>query len=293
MFTRGSFLRCCKKSLGLKLCATQWQDAFLVLTFVLLGCSVDAARGDLGPSNVLVVYNDASPDGLAIADYYAQAHPGVHLLGLSNVTTSEDISASGYLNTIRPQILPALTPSIDVIVTTKGLPLRIDNTATGPSSYTDPFGVTRSIPPGSWQQYSSLESELTRIDTISTVNQMGDDNYTSSAGNPNFPAPSSNPYYQSSARPSADFNYSTYYNSNSYNGNVYGGMRLTSRLMAIRCRMSRDRSIGQLTPMCFPGLARSFSTTIPIPISSVECRRPPVFAPPGTSLTFTTTLPTP
>ncbi len=173
--------------------------AIVLLIAVLSACSAHPVQGAIGASNVLVLYNQASPEGIAIADYYAQVHPGVQLLGLSNVTTNEEISASDYLNTIRPQILSALSPSIDVVVTTKGLPLRIANAATGPSSYQDPFNVTRSIPAGSWKQYSSLESELTRIDTISSVNQMGDNNFTSSTGKPLFPQPSSNPYYQSSA----------------------------------------------------------------------------------------------
>jgi uncharacterized protein (TIGR03790 family) len=206
------------------------RSVWVSLALSLLAFLTGTVRGDLGASDVLVVYNNASPDGLAIANYYAQTHPGVQLLGLSNVTTSEEISATAYLNTIRPQIAAALTPDIDVIVTTKGLPLRITNSVSGPTRYTDPFNVVRSVAQGSWKQYSSLESELTRIDTISTVNQMGDNNYLSSAGKPNFPNPSSNAYCQSSSSPSADFQYSTYYNSHSYNGNVYGGMRLTSRL---------------------------------------------------------------
>ena len=37
----------------------------------------------LSASNVLVLYNAASPDGQAIADYYAQVHPGVTLLALT------------------------------------------------------------------------------------------------------------------------------------------------------------------------------------------------------------------
>jgi uncharacterized protein (TIGR03790 family) len=201
------------------------------LVVVLLACSVSAAQGALGASNVLVLYNQASPDGLAIANYYAQAHPGVQLLGVSGLTTSEDISASDYLSVIRPQVASALSSSIDVIVTTKGMPLRITNSASGPSSYVDPFNIPRTVATGYWKQYSSLESELTRIDTISTLNQMGDNYYKSTAGKPQgFPNPCINPYYSASSRPSADFHYSTYYNSNSYNGTVYGGMRLTSRL---------------------------------------------------------------
>jgi len=93
--------------------------AGILLAAVLLAHSVNAVRGALVPANVLVLYNQASPDGIAIANYYAQMHPGVQLLGLSNVTTNEDISASDYLTTIRPQILPALTPSIDVVVRQK------------------------------------------------------------------------------------------------------------------------------------------------------------------------------
>jgi hypothetical protein len=38
----------------------------------------------------LVLYNTASPDGLEIAQYYAQVHPGVKLLGLNGVTTAEE-----------------------------------------------------------------------------------------------------------------------------------------------------------------------------------------------------------
>src|SRR5215831_17541884 len=95
----------------------------------------------LDASNVLVLYNAASPDGLQIANYYAADHPGVRLLGLQNVPTTDQITQDQYLNIIRPQVLGALNPSTDVIVTTKGLPLRIYNTnapASYPYPYTDP-----------------------------------------------------------------------------------------------------------------------------------------------------------
>jgi uncharacterized protein (TIGR03790 family) len=208
----------------------QLRGACILLAILWSACSLQEVRGALGAANVLVLYNQASPDGIAIANYYAQVHPGVKLLGLANVTTNEDVSASDYLNVIRPQILPALSSSIDVLVTTKGLPLRIGNAATGPSSYTDPFNVNRAISTGYWKQYSSLESELTRIDSIKTLNQMGDNYFTSVTGKPSFPNPSANPYYQSSARTSADFHYANYYNASSVSGNAYGGMRLASRL---------------------------------------------------------------
>ena len=170
--------------------------------------------------NVLVLYNDNSAAGIAIANYYAQVHPGVQLLGLSGVTTSEDVTADYYLNVIRPQILPALNSSIDEIVTTTGLPLRIDVTESNPGTYTDPFGVKRTVGSGWWKPYSSLESELTTINEVSTWQQMGDQTYYSQSGKPSFPQPSCNPYYNATT----SFHYSN------YNLPNYGGVRLTARL---------------------------------------------------------------
>ncbi|HEX3727957.1 MAG TPA: hypothetical protein VHV08_17015, partial [Pirellulales bacterium] len=139
---------------------------------------------DLAASNVLVLYNSASPSGLQIANYYAQVHPGVQLLAINGVDpNSEDITADAYLSTIRPQVQAALTPSIDVIVTTKGLPLRIDVTEPEPTAifpilptYIDPSGTLRQIL--NWQSYSSFESELTNINNVSTWQMMGDQSYT-------------------------------------------------------------------------------------------------------------------
>ena len=141
-----------------------------------------AVAVDVG--NVLVLYNQASPDGIQIANYYASTHPGVRLLGLTGLSTSEQISADDYLSVVRPQVLSALTSPTDVIVTTKGMPLRIQVTETAPPivppaslpQYTDPSGITRSVL--NWRPYSSLESELTRVDTISTWQMMGDQSYS-------------------------------------------------------------------------------------------------------------------
>ena len=131
-----------------------------------VGICIAAAAGPLyglDAENVLVLYNDASADGQAIATYYSQARPGVRLLALEEVAPGEVISADGYLQSIRQPVLNELvrltgeSVSIDCIVTTRGLPLRIDN----------PLGLDpyRS-------RYSSLESELTRIDTIDTTALM-------------------------------------------------------------------------------------------------------------------------
>jgi uncharacterized protein (TIGR03790 family) len=171
----------------------------LVVALLLLGLFRPASLAlAVGPENVLVLYNLASPEGVEIANYYSQVHPGVHLLGLNGLGTSESITANDYLSTIRPQVLSALTPSTDVIVTTKGLPLRIQVTQPAPPSqwpnaptYTDAFGVNRAI--ASWKPYSSLESELANIDRVASWKMMGDQSYSIGG---HFAA---NPYYGSNA----------------------------------------------------------------------------------------------
>jgi uncharacterized protein (TIGR03790 family) len=186
-----------------------------------LGVLVADYAWAIGPSNVLVLYKshlDGEPltEGEQIADYYAQTHPGVRLLGLNNIGTGDEITASEYLNTIRPQVVAALTPDIDVIVTTKGLPVRIQTTESFPSypaSYTDPQGDAHNVYSTSWRRYSSLESELTRVDTISTWKQMLDQTWWDTT----LPSAARNPYY----------NAATAFN----RGNpAFQGIRLTSRL---------------------------------------------------------------
>lgn len=165
------------------------------VSFVLAMLTLQAVALAVDPQNVLVLYNQASPDGLQIANYYAQVHPGVQLLGLSGLGTSEQISADDYLGIIRPQVISALTPTTDVIVTTKGLPLRIQVTESEPSgfppTYTDAFGVNRTI--ASWKPYSSLESELADVDRVASWQMMGDQSYSLGG---HF---ASNPYYGSTA----------------------------------------------------------------------------------------------
>jgi uncharacterized protein (TIGR03790 family) len=175
------------------MCARRWV-AFSVATLAVHAVASVALAIDAG--NVLVLYNQASPDGIDIANYYAATHPGVRLFGLTGLSTAEQISADDYLSVVRPQVLSALTSTTDVIVTTKGMPLRIQVTESVPPivppsslpQYTDPSGVTRSIL--NWQPYSSLESELTRVDKISTWQMMGDQSYTL------YQHFTANPYYK-------------------------------------------------------------------------------------------------
>lgn len=160
---------------------------------------IQAAHG-LDASNVLVLYNIDSPEGVEIAQYYANARPGVQLLGLSGVSTDEQISQDHYLDVIRPQVLAGLDDSTEVIVTTKGLPLRIENTTSNPGTYPGWRGQQYGVPilADWWENYSSLESELTRIDVIDSQEMMGDQAWLISP--PNFPFPTmhhaANPYYK-------------------------------------------------------------------------------------------------
>lgn len=154
----------------------------------------------LEASNVLVLYNAESSDSFSIATYYAQIHTEVKILGLYGLPEGDIISSSDYFSLIRPQVLAALGNSVDCIVTTKGLPLKIYNPA--------PAGA-----PVKWNTYSSLESELTRIDTISSALLMGNQDWLLPGcfgGN----ELSRNPYYLSDN----PFSYANY------------GIRLTSRL---------------------------------------------------------------
>jgi uncharacterized protein (TIGR03790 family) len=150
---------------------------------------------DLTGAGTLVLYNQNSPDGLAIADYYQTVHPNVQLLGLTGLSTDEQVTQDVYLNTLRPQVIAALNSSINCIVTTKGLPLTIVNPM--------PVGYS-----SSWSPYSSLESELARVDTINTAQLMANQNYLTSN------RLASNPYYNRTG----GFSFATY------------NTRLTSRL---------------------------------------------------------------
>jgi uncharacterized protein (TIGR03790 family) len=150
--------------------------------------------------NVLVLYNPASVSGTQVANYYAQVHPGVHLLPINGVDpNSEDMTADDYLSIVRPQVLAGLTSSIEVIVTTKGLPLRLQVTETPPTApfpamptYTDSSGVVHSIQ--NWQAFSSFESELTNVNIVNSWLMMGDQSYALPGGQW-----SNNPYYRSTA----------------------------------------------------------------------------------------------
>lgn len=179
-----------------------WRCVATVCAGVALLALLSPCAMAIQPENVLVLYNSDSPDGVQIANYYRQTHPGVQMLALSGVPTSEEITHDVYLSAIRPQVVAGLqnlesagAATIDVIVTTKGLPLRIQTTASFssyPASYTDPQGNPHNVYDTSWRRYSSLESELTRVDTFSTWKQMLDQTWW----DPLLASQAKNPYYK-------------------------------------------------------------------------------------------------
>ncbi|MGD9722310.1 MAG: TIGR03790 family protein [Pirellulales bacterium] len=193
--------------------ATGWSAALSTLTAALAVWSHQASA--LDPTSTLLLYNAASADGIAIRDYYQSVHPGVHALGITGLGLSENITADDFLSIVRPQVMseldalandPVNPVSINLMATTKGMPLRINVTQSNPGSYVDAQGIPRSVI--SWKSYSSLESELASIDTVSMWQMMGDQSYI----NPSHF--SRNPYYNATA----DFSHDTY------------GTRLTARL---------------------------------------------------------------
>jgi len=179
----------------------------------------------VSPTSTLLLFNANDPDSVAIKDHYMQAHPGVRSFGLDLNGFGEEITGQQYLDEIRQPLIDhlgagSLGDDIDTIVTAKGLPLRI-NAGSKPA---DSDAVD-------WQKYSSLESELTRAESISTIEQLGNQDWTLAQVNiPNIQ--SANPYYLG-----LEFGFPTP-DPIPYSGPVgfdrsdslYEGIRLTSRL---------------------------------------------------------------
>jgi uncharacterized protein (TIGR03790 family) len=188
----------------------------------------------VAPTTTLLLYNVNDPDSVAIRDHYLVVHPGVRSLGLNLNGLGEEIGAQVYLDQIRTPVYQSLTmkkwgDGIDTIVTTKGLPLRIDAGA-APAGALD------------WRRFSSLESELTRLDTIDSIDEMGNQAWDLAGINiPNIlPA---NPYY-------LGLEFDLQLNQHPYDGPqayhrsdpINEGIRLTSRLDAF----SRDDVIAMI-----------------------------------------------
>lgn len=202
------------------------------------------AAWGLDESGVLVLYNADNADSVAVAQYYQQVHPDVQAMGLNLGQVGEAVSAQYYLDNIRAPVYGTLSTQawgegIDAIVTTMGMPLRIDagpDPNPGPSSY--------------WRRYSSLESELTRVDTISTIAQMGDQDYLASKYQ--ISTIPGNPYYLG---PETDFltgAWLPYDGPEGFDRDANEQMRLSTRLDAFAVQDVYDMIDRAQTGVCLP-----------------------------------------
>lgn len=127
---------------GLRSIAFLFLYAGIVLALV---AQAKAAPIQRTPSEVLLVYNSASPTSTAIGMYYAAQRGVTNVLAVSCQdsalnSANETISLSNYKSQIQNPISTYLSahPGINFIVLTKGIPIRIDNAPTG----SEPAGQT-------------------------------------------------------------------------------------------------------------------------------------------------------
>ncbi|TVQ32471.1 MAG: hypothetical protein EA376_05495 [Phycisphaeraceae bacterium] len=146
--------------------------------------SASARAGDaLTPDRVLLLYNSANAESLAVRDMYIAARPGVREFDLNDATLSPgNISRANYLSKIRTPLLnhlngtmvegEPLAQRIIAIVTTRGLPARINGTGE--------FTITSS--------FASIESTLTLIQQDLEIIEPN--------GQARFAGPIDNPYHR-------------------------------------------------------------------------------------------------
>ena len=152
-----------------------------ILLFSLLFFSI--ARGDITDADVLVLVNENSATSRYIADMYRTYHPGIEdwqiltLTGLSDCSGPESdpnheiISRSDYENLIAVPVLNYLMDpnypdrfyQIKVLITTAGMPYRIEDTNPAYASVIYPAGSSASVVSANLGDIdaASVESELT------------------------------------------------------------------------------------------------------------------------------------
>jgi len=115
------------------------------------------AQGELRPDQVLLLYNSANAESLALRDAYIDAHPTVLEFDLADpLLPAGSIPRETYLQRVRAPLIEfleqdaggsALAERVVAIATTRGLPARIDGSRE--------FEI--------FSSWSSLESELTLL----------------------------------------------------------------------------------------------------------------------------------
>lgn len=137
------------------------------ITSALLAASLGASTGalagpnQLGPEHVLLIYNSNVADSVAVRDLYLEAYPTVltfDIAGSSCIFTGGLITRQQYLDCIRNPIRdflngagggPDLSEQIVVLLTTRGVPTRIE----GANEFSGQLNST----------FASVESELTLL----------------------------------------------------------------------------------------------------------------------------------
>src|SRR5690606_22121499 len=124
--------------------------------------------GEILPSQVLVIYNSANTDSLAVRDYYVTARPGVESLDLADPTLLPGtISYANFLTKIRNPLRAYLGQDNHktqylVFVLTKGIPHRLQDTDV-PNIGLDVFQVGDETFENHDNTCASVDSELTLV----------------------------------------------------------------------------------------------------------------------------------
>ncbi len=131
----------------------------LIFAFAGLGIAAAApAEATLAADQVLIVYNSADADSLAVYNHYQSVHPQVYAFDLNDATLAPgNISYSNFESKVRDPIRDYLTTNnlveqVHAITLTKGIPHRI-NDINGTAGTTLNYGLGRLT-------YASADSEL-------------------------------------------------------------------------------------------------------------------------------------
>ena len=177
-----------------------------------LGIAAGAARAQLRPDEVLVIYDSRSADSKAVAEYYAGsaavpggvgglhgARAGVQTFDLA--TSGQPLAPSGNIsyanfdtqirNPIRAYLLASgQAQTIRCLVTTKGMPHRVQDT-TNPSAGDDPNALVT--------EYSNSDATMASLDTELTMLWISlDQNEAGGAADSRADGVVQNPYWQQS-----------------------------------------------------------------------------------------------
>ena len=141
--------------------------SLLAVVLLMIGLIPSQAVAQLGPSNVLVLYNSQVADSLEVFNYYSGIRTGVLGVDLNDATLGAgNISYGDYETKIRDKVRTHLTNNslqqqVAVLVLTKGLPHRIQDTDN--ATVGDFAGQASNEWNNGDATYASVDSELTLL----------------------------------------------------------------------------------------------------------------------------------